>query len=176
LKEEIRIIVTILKPKDLTTAFGLARLQEEEVKLRSRGHKYQAWVTNSQGYTKLASTPNPPRITAPNQLENRSNNPPYPTNFNQRPNIPIKRLTPAQMQERREKGLCYNCDEKFQPGHRCNRPRLFLLEGVELEGPEEIRVEEVVQKEEPEAVPQEAELPGISLHALVRALAPRTMW
>jgi hypothetical protein len=33
LKEEIRIIVTILKPKDLTMAFGLARLQEEEVKL-----------------------------------------------------------------------------------------------------------------------------------------------
>jgi hypothetical protein len=37
LREEIRITVTMLKPRDLTTTFGLARLQEEEVKLRSRG-------------------------------------------------------------------------------------------------------------------------------------------
>lgn len=34
LREEVRITVTMLKPKDLTTAFGFARLQEEEVKLR----------------------------------------------------------------------------------------------------------------------------------------------
>ena len=26
--------------------------------------------------------------------------------------ISIKRLTPAQMDERRKRGLCYNCDEK----------------------------------------------------------------
>jgi len=56
LREEVRFVVTMLKPKDLTTAFGLARLQEEEVKLRSKGYKYSAWGTNSQGYTKLAST------------------------------------------------------------------------------------------------------------------------
>jgi hypothetical protein len=64
LNEEIRITVTMLKPKDLTTAFGLARLQEEEVRLRSTGHKYPTWGTSSQGYTKLASNHNPPRITA----------------------------------------------------------------------------------------------------------------
>lgn len=76
------------------------------------------------------------------------------------------------MQEMKEKGLCYNCDEKFQPGHRCSRPRLFLLEGVTLEESEEIRVEEVVQEEEVEVESQEAELLGISLHALAGALAP----
>jgi hypothetical protein len=79
------------------------------------------------------------------------------------------------MQEKREKLLCYNCDEKFQPGHRCNRPRLFLLEGVELGDSEEIRVEEVLQEEEPECEPHEAELLGISLYALAGAPAPRTM-
>jgi hypothetical protein len=131
----------MLKPKYLTTTFGLAKLQEEEVKLRSRGNKYQVWGTGSQNYTKMATTSNIPRITAPNQPDNRSLTPSYPSNLNQRSSIPIKRLTPAQMQEMREKGLCYNCDEKFQPGHRCNRPRLFLLEGVEFEEPEEIRVE-----------------------------------
>ena len=31
LKDELRIIVTMFKPNSLATAFGLARLQEEEV-------------------------------------------------------------------------------------------------------------------------------------------------
>jgi hypothetical protein len=95
LKEEVRIMVTMMKPTALTTTFGLAKLQEEKVKLRSRGQKYQSWVSNSQRYTKLAAPPNPPRIIAPNQPENRNTNPPYNTNFNRRPSIPIKRLTPA---------------------------------------------------------------------------------
>jgi hypothetical protein len=71
--------------------------------------------------------------------------------------------------------MCYNWDEKFQPGHRCSRPRLFLLEGVELGELEEIMVEEIVHKEELECEPQEAGLLGISLHALAGAPTPRTM-
>ena len=34
------------------------------------------------------------------------------------------------MEERRKKGLCFNCDEKFQPGHHCKSAKLFLLEGL----------------------------------------------
>jgi len=30
------------------------------------------------------------------------------------------------MQARRDKGLCYNCDDKYSPGHRC-KSRFFLL-------------------------------------------------
>jgi len=105
LKEEVRIMVTMLKSTTLSSAFGLAKLQEEEVRLRGRGHKYQSWVTNSQGYTKLSAAPTPPRLTIPTPPETRNTNPPYNPNFNRRPSIPIKRLTPAQMQERREKGV-----------------------------------------------------------------------
>lgn len=68
LEEEIRITVTMLKPNALTTTFGLTRLQEEEVSRRSRGQGYQSWLSNSQGYTKLATGPNPPRITVPNLI------------------------------------------------------------------------------------------------------------
>jgi hypothetical protein len=32
---------------------------------------------------------------------------------------PFKRLTPAEMDDRRAKVLCYSCDEKFQQGHHC---------------------------------------------------------
>ncbi|CAB4265105.1 unnamed protein product [Prunus armeniaca] len=41
--------------------------------------------------------------------------------------MPIKRLSAAELKERRDKGLCYNCDEKFSPGHHCKK--LFLIEG-----------------------------------------------
>ena len=34
------------------------------------------------------------------------------------------------MEERRRKGLCFNCDKKFQPGHQCKSAKLFLLEGL----------------------------------------------
>lgn len=33
--------------------------------------------------------------------------------------LPFKRLTTAEMQSRREKGLCYHCDKKYSPNHRC---------------------------------------------------------
>ncbi|GAV73645.1 gag-asp_proteas domain-containing protein, partial [Cephalotus follicularis] len=35
----------------------------------------------------------------------------------------------------REKGLCYNCDEKFKPGHKCKSKYLVLL--ADHEGREE---------------------------------------
>ena len=41
--------------------------------------------------------------------------------------IPIQRLTTTQMMEQREKGLCYNCDEKFHRGHRCKGQMFALL-------------------------------------------------
>jgi hypothetical protein len=38
------------------------------------------------------------------------------------------------MAERRENGLCFNCDEIFSRGHHC--PRLFYLEVIdEVEDP-----------------------------------------
>ena len=38
----------------------------------------------------------------------------------------FRRLTPAEMLERRHQGLCYNCDEQYVCGHVC--PRVFYLE------------------------------------------------
>ena len=43
---------------------------------------------------------------------------------------PLQKLSPTQMEERRKKGFCFNCDEKFQPGHHCKSAKLFLLEGL----------------------------------------------
>nr|GEV55074.1 retroviral aspartyl protease [Tanacetum cinerariifolium] len=32
------------------------------------------------------------------------------------------------MQKRRAEGLCYNCPERYQPGHRCAPPQFLLLQ------------------------------------------------
>ena len=41
---------------------------------------------------------------------------------------PIKHLFEVEMWECREKGICYNCDEKFTQGHRCVEKKLYLLD------------------------------------------------
>ncbi|CAO2204471.1 unnamed protein product [Urochloa humidicola] len=40
--------------------------------------------------------------------------------------LPRRRLTPAEVTQRRADGLCYNCDEKYTVGHRCKK--LFVIE------------------------------------------------
>lgn len=53
----------------------------------------------------------------------------------------IKRLTSKELEEKRQKGLCFWCDEKFTPSHRCNRRQIYMLSIVneELEEPSEER-------------------------------------
>ena len=71
------------------------------------------------------------------------------------------------MMEKREKGLCYSCDEKFHHGHRC-KGKMFAL--LQVEDNEE------TFPEDPEVLPMEPksrhlepidlDLPEISFHAL----------
>ena len=42
--------------------------------------------------------------------------------------IPFRRITNQEARERRANGLCYYCDEKFVPGHCCQKPQLFMIE------------------------------------------------
>jgi hypothetical protein len=44
------------------------------------------------------------------------------------PSAPLKiqKLTRAEMAERQLKGLCYNCDDKYFPGHKCKEQKLFM--------------------------------------------------
>ena len=71
--------------------------------------------------------------------------------------VSIKKLNLGHMRERRENRLCYNCDEKWGPGHKCKSARLFIMEGEasdyeELfnvgitDGKDDSAIEEVVAK------------------------------
>lgn len=55
------------------------------------------------------------------------------------PNLSVQRLYSAQMRERRAKGLCYTCDEKWSSSHVCKTLKLYLLHGEEIQqdGPTE---------------------------------------
>ncbi|KAK2367913.1 hypothetical protein QL285_081155 [Trifolium repens] len=39
----------------------------------------------------------------------------------------FKKLTDAELQDRRVKGLCFRCDEKFGPSHKCPSKQLQVL-------------------------------------------------
>lgn len=39
-----------------------------------------------------------------------------------------RKISSTEMQAHRKKGLCYYCDERFVPGHRCKKLQIFLLE------------------------------------------------
>lgn len=40
---------------------------------------------------------------------------------------PTKKLSGREMDKKRQKGLCFWCDDKFVPGYRCNKRQLYSL-------------------------------------------------
>ena len=47
--------------------------------------------------------------------------------------IQPQRLRPQQLEERRVKGLCFNCDSKYSKGHKCGENKLFYIKCEEEE-------------------------------------------
>ncbi|XP_028771630.1 uncharacterized protein LOC114728840 [Neltuma alba] len=79
----------------------------------------------------------------------------------------VKRMIAVEMQVRREKGLCYTCDAKILPAHRCpNRQLMMLLN----EDDKDIPFIEEVEIKEPEVT-----LHHLSLHALRGTQGPTTI-
>lgn len=106
LKLEIQRELLILKPHSLSHAIGLAKLFE------SKFHDTRSTPRFQQPFTPaLRTTPSPssPVLTAPSST------------------ILIRRVTTPEMQERRAKWLCFNCDDKYHPGHRCPKKQFLLL-------------------------------------------------
>lgn len=105
---EIRHEVLALQPLSLVQAVALAYLQEDKLfdVRRSSCPKPPPHIPQP------ITTP-PPATASPPLLS-----PPSKTTY--------KRLTQAEMVSRCERGLCYNCDERYGPNHHC-RAKFFLL-------------------------------------------------
>ncbi|KAH9801652.1 hypothetical protein KPL71_001107 [Citrus sinensis] len=86
---------------------------------------------------------------------------------------PVKRLTWEEMQHRRQKGLCFNCNERFTPGHKCNRPQLFVIEGG-VSGEDESEANATTMEHEGNEG-NEGHYFNITMHAFSRWKGPRTL-
>jgi hypothetical protein len=70
------------------------------------------------------------------------------------------------MDERIEKGLCFNCDNKYSQGLKCSEKKLFYIDCEEEED----------QELEPSQNPNlEETTPTISCHALAKIVTPQTL-
>ncbi|KAH9605981.1 hypothetical protein KSS87_012166 [Heliosperma pusillum] len=135
LKPMVKPFVRALKPTTMAEAVELARCQEESLTAaRTMNNKTEI---------------NPNRITSQcfvrsptSNFQNNSN-----TRFsqpfqrtsqglsNQKPSN-FKKLTPAEMDEKRMKNLCFQCDEPYVPGHKC-KGRLYNMVLVPMDSEDE---------------------------------------
>ena len=75
-------------------------------------------------------------------------------------------MTPEQIDERRKKCLCFNCDNNYIKGHNCSGKKLFYIDCEE----EEVKEKGPSQDEEIEEIN-----PTISCHALARISTTQTL-
>ncbi|XP_035543245.1 uncharacterized protein LOC118347630 [Juglans regia] len=163
LRDEIRLPVRMLTPSSLNDAFGLDKIQEQYVV--SIRKPWRNSLTDSSKFSPESS------LLKPRQTPSILGAP----RVSPLARLPYHKVSESQMVERRKKGLCYFCDAKWQPGHKCARPKLFLLEGMEFgesSGEENIDVtREVVV----ELVEVEAKMASISLQSMLGGGGPKTM-
>jgi hypothetical protein len=81
------------------------------------------------------------------------------------------RLTPQQLEERKEKGLFFNCDSKYSKGYKYGENKLFYIDCEE----EEEQEQEPSQDENIEAISSEELTPTISCNALAGISTPQTL-
>lgn len=177
LRKEIQRDIIPLKPESLSKAAKLARLYEDKYAPIPKAN-----VKRSQFSPDINVTAVPGKIvnTVPKVIQT-SNTPSQITGANYNNNSqPFKRISFNEMQLRKAKGLCFNCDEKFSPTHRCQTKRLLLLQWYEEppDGEEQEVAEFVVELENSnsteESVPRESS-PKSSLNAMNSAAATGTM-
>lgn len=76
------------------------------------------------------------------------------------------------MRDRRERGLCYYCEDKWSPGYKCKTPKTFLPKGLEEE---EIEGEAIFHNEDTNEESNRSKTIDISLLTISGTLTPKTM-
>lgn len=187
LKPEIRREVQAFQPISLSNAISLAKLQEEKHSDRSTT-LYPHRPSGSSSYT--TTTQN----TSLNTTNHSQTRPPNTPNLTLTSNTtapkppktppPVKLLSPAELQARREKGLCYNCDERWTAGHRCKRQFHLLVAIPETPELSDDVLTEMLLTPQPNPNPNTLPDPDtqldtqqaqISLHALLGHTIPQTL-
>lgn len=132
LMEDIRAEVRLQRPKDLAEVMDVALLAEEKIGAVVRTSKPRRvvamWVSNRRTENQIkASTEGAPpskglELGKGGKLGG------------------AKSLSSEEINERRRKGICFTCEEKFAPSHMCINKilkPLFVEEATEKEGESE---------------------------------------
>ncbi|KAL6342714.1 hypothetical protein AAG906_013120 [Vitis piasezkii] len=114
LKPEVADGIRMFKPQSVKEAISLAKMRDDQLARQRQFARPSALRASVP-----VSNTNPPKGST---------------------QVAIKKLSWDEMQKRRAQGLCFNCNERFTPGHKCQAPQLMLLEGCiqEDETPEEM--------------------------------------
>ncbi|RVW44750.1 hypothetical protein CK203_081863 [Vitis vinifera] len=117
---DIRAELRLLQP------YGLGHLMEMAQRVKDRNLAMRAAREHDPNSTKMLSSANRGDWKIGENFQTRAVAVSEKT-MSQRHEIPIKRLTELKLQAVREKRLCFKCDEKFSPGHRCKKELRVLL-------------------------------------------------
>ncbi|XP_058784354.1 uncharacterized protein LOC131659138 [Vicia villosa] len=143
LTNEIQNEMAIHKPTNISQAIGLAKLIES--KLKDSKPKFPKPFSNAYHKT---SAPSANTMSKPPNISNTQSPSPFKAQTSSAPSkFPIKRLSQAQLQERRAQCLCFNCDEKFVIGHKCSTSRFLILMADEEPTCEPTNLEDIVESE-----------------------------
>ncbi|XP_058217468.1 uncharacterized protein LOC131328550 [Rhododendron vialii] len=148
LKDEIKGGVQMFQPRTISQAMGLAHLQEDTIEAVSKKHRVP--MKAAPPYSTL---PFRPHDATPKPAESGGM---------------VKRISPKDFDERRAKGLCFGCDEKYFRGQVCKKKQLYM---IDVEDEEEVFLEaqqEITLDESPEEF-------HISVHALSGVQSYKTM-
>ncbi|KAF5468876.1 hypothetical protein F2P56_012987 [Juglans regia] len=147
MKDEIRLPIRMLNPINLNAAFSLAKIQEEYLWASRKSWKYNGLSGGKIQQEKSVDS-----------------------TIVQRRHIPVKKVFSSQMDEKRRRGLCYHCDEKWNPTHKCKNLIVHLLQvDQEVSDPSGVNEDELsVGDEDGHAVVQEEGEEGVevSLNAI----------
>lgn len=114
LKEELSQALYNHRPATLQEARNMARGQVfllDVLDKRYKGiMKHSAVLVSKQGFSSYKSFSPASKVDDKSMIGGES-----------------RKLSFAEITEKKKKGLCFHCDEKFTPGHACKKKKLYVI-------------------------------------------------
>lgn len=153
LKEEISQSLYSNKPQTLQEARNRARGQEHYLAVLDK--RYRASQAASKSPSSLTSQIDVPlKYVGDKSTSTTKGSEGY------------RRLTLAEINERKAKGLCFHCDMKFEPGHNCRKKKIFVMMGNECEDSPINKELAIIWEDEISFPPEQGTEAKISLQAI----------
>lgn len=124
LKPDLKREIIAQSPSSLLRAVSLARLFDDKGTVPLSVPRFKPSYSSPLSSVPKSGTNNfpPPTNSTKGTLPPLLPTPPS------KPLPPIKKMSTAEMQLRRDKGLCYTCDDKFTWNHKCPNKQYFILQ------------------------------------------------